>query len=103
MNFDPENKIVKLCADGMQAEATGDLVEAAKQCFEEAWNAAADDFERFTSAHFLARAQTHPQLNLQWNLDALKYAEAMDDEATRGHYPSLYLNIAKSYETLETR
>jgi len=99
MNFDPENRVVKLCAEGMQAEAKGEL-DAAKKCFDEAWSIASDDFERFTAAHFLARAQTDAQLSLQWNLDTLKYANAIDDESTRSHYPSLYLNVAKSYETL---
>nr|WP_294943564.1 hypothetical protein [uncultured Mucilaginibacter sp.] len=99
MNFDPENKVVKLCAQGMQAEAEGKIEEANAR-FKQAWEAATDDFERFTAAHYCARNQPDPLVNLQWNLDALKYADAVNEESLKGHYPSLYLNIAKSYETL---
>lgn len=99
MNFDPENPVVKLCAAGMQAEAEG-KIEEANNCFKQAWEAATNNFEKFTAAHYCARNQPDPLVNLQWNLDALKYAEAIEDESARGHYPSLYLNIAKSYESL---
>ena len=99
MNFDPENKVVKLCALGMQAEAEG-KIEEANACFKQAWDAATNDFERFTAAHYCARNQADPLVNLQWNLDALKYAQAIHDESIKGHYPSLYLNIGKSYENL---
>jgi tetratricopeptide (TPR) repeat protein len=99
MNFDPENKVVQLCAQGMQAEAEG-KIEEANNCFKQAWEAATNDFERFTAAHYCARNQPDPQVNLQWNLDALKYADAIDNAELKTHYPSLYLNIGKSYETL---
>lgn len=99
MNFDPENKVVQLCAKGMQAEAEGNIAEA-NACFMQAWEAASNDFERFTAAHYCARNQRDPLVSLQWNLDSLKYAEAVADATLRAHYPSLYLNIAKSYETL---
>jgi tetratricopeptide (TPR) repeat protein len=99
MNFDPENTVVKLCAQGMQAEAEGEIEEA-NACFKQAWEAATNDFERFIAAHYCARNQPDPLVNLQWNLDALKYAQAIHDESIKGHYPSLYLNIGKSYETI---
>ncbi|MBD1367499.1 hypothetical protein IDJ77_27055 [Mucilaginibacter sp. ZT4R22] len=99
MNFDPENKVVKLCAQGMQAEAEGKIDEA-NACFKQAWDAATNDFERVTAAHYCARNQPNPLINLQWNLDALKYADAIKEDSLKGHYPSLYLNIGKSYENL---
>jgi tetratricopeptide (TPR) repeat protein len=100
MNFDPKNKVVQLCAKGMQAEAGGNIDEA-NACFMQAWEAASNDFERFTAAHYCARNQPDPLVSLQWNLDSLKYVEAVADATLRAHYPSLYLNIAKSYETLQ--
>ena len=99
MKFDPENNVVKLCAQGMNLEAEGNL-EAAHQLFQEAWNAATNDFEAFTAAHFLARNQKNPLDNLKWNLEALHRATAVKEEGMQGHYPSLYLNVGKSYEDL---
>jgi len=99
MKFDPNNPVIQLCATGMQLEAQGKLDEAAAS-FQKAWSLACNDFERFTAAHYVARNQKDPIDNLKWNMDALIYAQAIDNESSKGHYPSLYLNIAKSYETL---
>jgi hypothetical protein len=99
MQFDPDNKVVKLCAEGMQAEAEGKIKEA--HCmFQQAWDIADNDFEAFTAAHYLARNQKDPTDVLKWNLEALNRANKLKDEEFKGHYPSLYLNVGKSYETL---
>jgi len=100
MQFDPENKVIKLCVDGMNAESRGAYDEAVR-LFQSAWDQSANDFERFTSAHYLARNQQAPEDRLKWNLKALGYARAIEDEDMKVHYPSLYLSIAKSYEALE--
>lgn len=99
MQFDPNNKVVKLCAEGMQFEAEGKIDEA-HSLFQQAWDIAADDFEAFTAAHYLARNQKDPADVLKWNLEALKRANAIRGDETKEHYPSLYLNVGKSYETL---
>lgn len=99
MQFDPENRVIKLCVDGMSAEARGARDDAMK-LFQLAWEQSTNDFERFTSAHYLARNQQDPKDGLKWNLQALSFARAIEDEDMRVHYPSLYLNIAKSYEAL---
>lgn len=99
MIFDPNNPVVKLCAQGMQTEAEGNT-EAANKLFAQAWDACTNNFERFTAAHYLARNQPTPQLNLHWNLEALRYARLHDNTETEGHFPSLYLNIGKAYENL---
>ncbi|MGN6569023.1 MAG: tetratricopeptide repeat protein [Flavipsychrobacter sp.] len=99
MKFDPNNPVIQLCATGMQLEAQGKIDEAV-QSFQKAWSLAANDFERFTAAHYVARNQKDPVDNLKWNMDALMYAQAINNNGSTGHYPSLYLNIAKSYETL---
>jgi tetratricopeptide (TPR) repeat protein len=99
MEFDPNNKVVKLCAGGMQAEAEG-KIEAAHQMFQKAWDIAENDFEAFTAAHYLARNQKDPADVLKWNLEALNRANKIKDDQMKGHYPSLYLNVGKSYEAM---
>ena len=99
MQFDPENKVVKLCAEGMQLEAEGNI-EAAHMRFQEAWDIAENDFEAFTAAHYLARNQKDPSDTLKWNIEALNRANLIPDDDMNGHYPSLYLNVGKSYEAL---
>jgi len=99
MQFDPENKVVQLCSQGMQAEAEGKTDEA-HNLFQQAWDIAANDFEKFTAAHYLARAQKDQDNVLEWNLKALNHAFNIKDDGIKGHYPSLYLNVGKSYETL---
>ena len=78
MTFDPENHVVTLCADGMVREGLGEM-DKAKSLFEQTWNEASADFEKFTAAHFVARHQ--PDINAS--------------------YPSLYLNIARCREDLK--
>ncbi|MES2111132.1 MAG: hypothetical protein V4577_20425 [Bacteroidota bacterium] len=99
MQFDPNNKVVKLCADGMQAEAEG-KIEEAHALFQQAWDIAENDFEAFTAAHYLARNQKNPEDVLKWNLESLARANKIADESMNDTYPSLYLNVGKSYEQL---
>ena len=99
MRFDLNNKVVKLCADGMNAEAQGDI-DAAANLFQQAWDAATDDFEKFTAAHYMSRNREDASVELHWNETALDHALAMTDDEARSHYPSLYLNVGRSYEKL---
>lgn len=100
MEFDPNNAVVQLCVKGMTAEGEGSIDEA-KQLFQQAWDAATNNFEAFTAAHYLARNQQDTHVELKWNLEALRLADTLEPDGTKGHYPSLYLNVAKSYETLD--
>jgi tetratricopeptide (TPR) repeat protein len=99
MEFDPENKIIKLCADGMEAEAQG-LEDDALNLFTQAWNDSSTDFEKFTSAHFIARHQKTVSEKLKWDEMALEHAGKVNDESINNSYPSLYLNIGKCHEDL---
>lgn len=99
MEFDPNNAVIKLCVEGMNAEGEGNIGEA-QRLFQHAWDIATNDFEKFTAAHYLARNQKDPNDNLKWNLEALTHADAIKEDGLKGHYPSLYLNVGKSYETL---
>lgn len=99
MEFDPNNPVIQLCIKGMTAEGEGNIAEA-HQLFQQAWDTAANNFEAFTAAHYLARNQKAPNDNLKWNLEALRLAETVPGDSIKGQYPSLYLNVAKAYETL---
>jgi hypothetical protein len=99
MHFDPENKIIKLCADGMMAEGQGQM-ETAKNLFLQAWEESETDFEKFTAAHFVARHQNNISDKLKWDEIALDMASRINDESIKSAYPSLYLNIAKCHEDL---
>nr|WP_294858662.1 hypothetical protein [uncultured Fluviicola sp.] len=100
MQFDPNNKIVKLCAQGMEMEGKGDHEEASKY-FLQAWNEATNEFEKFTAAHYVARHQKSVADKLRWDETALQLALKINDDIIKGTYPSLYLNIAKCYEDLK--
>ncbi len=97
--MDPNNPIVKLCTQGMEAESAGDLAKA-KVCFDQAWTQASNDWEKCVAAHYLARRQTTPEATLHWNEECLRCANAVGDDTVAGFYPSLYLNIGHSNEVL---
>jgi rifampin ADP-ribosylating transferase len=97
--YDPNSKIVKLSAEGMDLEGQGRKDEALKH-FEQAWKEASNDFEKFTAAHYVARHQESVADKLEWDETALQLALKINDETVMGAYPSLYLNIAKGYEDL---
>lgn len=99
MEFDPNNKVVKLCAQGMDMEGKGNP-GAADRLFLQAWNEATNDFERFTAAHYVARHQKTVADKLKWDKTALQLALKINDDTIKATYPSLYLNIAKCYEEL---
>ncbi len=99
MQFDPGNPVIKLCAEGMNSEARGEIANA-KQLFQQAWDISSNDFEKFTSAHYMARHQKNIADKLKWDEMALSIALKIKDESIRTYYPSLYLNIAKCYEDL---
>ena len=50
MEFNPNNHIVKLCLQGMDMEAK-ELPEEASRLFAQAWNEAANDFEKYITAY----------------------------------------------------
>ncbi len=96
--MDPNNPVVKLCAEGMQADSE-DRIDDAHKLFLQAWAARQDDFDACIAAHFVARHRA-PEEMLHWNAVALHHAEAVKDERVHGFYPSLYLNMGWSHEQL---
>jgi hypothetical protein len=99
MEFSPNNNVVKLCIQGMDMEAKGNSEEA-NRLFLQGWNEGTNDFEKFLAAHFVARQQKDVRERLKWLETALHLAGRINDEAVKGAFPSLYLNIAKCYEEL---
>lgn len=99
MEMDTNNPVIKLCADGMQAEAEGRIGDA-HELFTQAWALSTDDYDASIAAHFLARHQKTPEETLKWNKESLYRANAVNDERISGFYPSLYLNLGYSFEVL---
>src|SRR5919199_5291499 len=99
MEFNPQNNIVKLCLQGMDMEERANPQEASR-LFRQAWNEAANDFEKFIAAHFVARHQTNIPDKLSWLKPALEFALKVDNDSVKGAFPSLYSNIASCYEEL---
>lgn len=99
MQFDQENRVIKLCVEGMTREGEGKNEEASR-LFYKAWDTAITDSEKFTAAHYVARQQKNTNDKLYWDKRALDFALKIADESIKKVYPSLYLNIAKGYEDL---
>ena len=99
MEFDPNNPVVKRCLQGMYMEENGKPEEAGS-LFLEAWNEAANDFEKFIAAYYVARYQENISGKLQWLQTALQFALKINDDAVKAAFPALYVNIAKCYEDL---
>jgi tetratricopeptide (TPR) repeat protein len=96
--MDPNNPVVKLCAQGIEVEMKGRRDEA-RALFLQAWALRQDDVDACVAAHYMARHQDTPAETLRWNELALTHANAAAD-SLRSFYPSLYLNLGKSYEDL---
>ncbi|GLX11634.1 hypothetical protein [Microbispora sp. NBRC 16548] len=97
--MDPDNAVVRLCTQGMQAEAEGRDTDA-RNLFQQAWEIAADDYEACIAAHYLARHQSTPQQTLHWNQECLNRADLVGDDRVKGFYASLHVNMAKAYRDL---
>lgn len=99
MEFNPANKIVQRCLQGMAMEDNGKPEEAAK-LFLQAWEEATNDLEKYLAAHYVARHQKNGSDKLKWLEITLQFALKIDSESVKSAFPSLYSNIAKCYEEL---
>ncbi len=97
MEFNPSNNIVKLCLQGMELEGKG-KPEEASGLFLQAWDEAADDFEKFLAAHYVTRHQKNVADKLKWLETSLQLALKINNDYVTGIFSSLYLNIAECYE-----
>lgn len=94
MEFNLNNNVVKLCLQGMGMEEKGKHEEASKLSLQ-AWNEATNDFEKFISAHYVARYQKNASNKLKWLETSLQLALKINNDSVRSAFPSLYSNIAK--------
>lgn len=99
MEFNPNNHTVKLCLQGMALEENG-KTEEASGIFLQAWNEAADDFEKFLAAYYVARHQKSVSDKLKQLETALQSALKIDSDYAKGVLSSLYSKIAGCYEEL---
>jgi hypothetical protein len=99
MEFNPSNSVVKLCLQGM-AEEDRDEPENARKLFAQAWNEAANAFEKYLGAYYVARHQENASDKLKWLETTLQFALKVDDVAATSAFPGLYSSIAKCYEDL---
>lgn len=99
MDFNPNSQVIQLCVQGMQMEEENKPEEASK-LFLQAWNESTNDFEKFTTAYFVARHRKGVADKLNWLQTSLQAALNVNNEGVKGALPSLYSNIAKCYEEL---
>ena len=99
MEFSPFNNVVKLCIQGMDMEEKGSLEDACK-LFQQGWNEATNDFEKFLAAHYIAGSQKIIADKLKWLETMLAHALKVNDSTVISAFPALYTNIAKCYEDL---
>lgn len=97
--MNPDNPVVALCSQGMQAEAEG-RDDDARDLFLQAWKNASDDYEACIAAHYLARHQPTAHDTLHWNRECLERADRVADDRVKGFYASLHLNMAHSHRDL---
>jgi len=97
--MDSHNPVIKFCIAGTQAEFDGRM-QVSCELYQQAWEASRDDYEACIAAHYLARCQESPEDIFYWNQIALKRAQAVNDERITDFYPSLYLNMGRSYELI---
>jgi hypothetical protein len=100
--MDQNNPIIRFCIEGTRAEFEGRLNDA-RLLYQLAWEARADDYDACVAAHYVARFQDTPEETLRWNQVALDHASLVKDGSVKEFYPSLYLNMGHSYETLGNR
>ncbi len=73
MEFSPNHPLIMLLMKGMHLNETGNAEEAAKT-FLQAWNEAAEDFEKSISAWYMASLQTAIPGKIDGYKTALKHA-----------------------------
>ncbi|MEO8482488.1 MAG: hypothetical protein ABI634_09785 [Acidobacteriota bacterium] len=74
--------------------------DEARSLFLQAWELRQNDVDACIAAHYIARHQDTPAETLRWNELALTHAISASTDSIRSFFPSLYLNLGKSYEDL---
>lgn len=99
MEFSPSNNIVRHCLQGMMQEEKGNVDEAAR-LFNQAWNEASHDLEKFLASYHISRVQANTTDKIKWTETALEIAGTLNDATVKAAFPLLYSNMANAYEKL---
>jgi rifampin ADP-ribosylating transferase len=83
----------------MGAEDKGEPEEATRLLLQ-AWNEAANDFEKYIAAYFGARHQDTVADKLKWLETAVLHATKVNSVAATSAFPNLYSKIAECYEEI---
>jgi hypothetical protein len=97
--MDINNSIVQLSLQGMRVEFEH-RVEDARALYGQVWDVRTDDYDACIAAHYVARFHDSAEESLRWNQIALEHANTVNDGRVNDFYPSLYLNLGRSYELL---
>lgn len=97
--MDIYNPVINLCLKGTQAEFDRRKADACR-FYQRAWEAVTDDYEACIAAHYMARCKDSAQEILYWNQKSLELANKVNDDRVKDFFPSLYLNLGRSYELL---
>lgn len=94
------NPVIKLCSEGMKAESKNKIDDALK-LYLKAWKIKRNNYDAAIVAHYIARHQKNPEEKLRWNQEALDRANLVKTEKVMSFYPSLFVNLGISYESLK--
>ena len=87
----------ELCIAGTQAEFER-RIDDARRLFQQALDAAADDYDEAIAAHYIGHLEADPRRALAWHLRALE--AAYRDERTEEFRASLHVALGGCYEAL---
>jgi hypothetical protein len=76
--MDLNNPVIRRCIQGSQVESQGHF-DQARACYQQAWEAAQDDYAACIAAHYQAQLQEDPTVSLHWNQVALEKAQSAGD------------------------
>ncbi|WP_297638725.1 NAD(+)--rifampin ADP-ribosyltransferase [uncultured Clostridium sp.] len=97
--FNPKNKIIRLCMQGMGMSEKG-ACEEGREIFFQALEESKDEFEKFMVAYNVAKYEKDSLSRLEWMEKALQYAKDSNDDTVKTAFPGIYLSISKCYEEL---
>jgi tetratricopeptide (TPR) repeat protein len=99
MEFNLHSINTRLLLQGMAKEDSGRHREA-ENLYQQAWDEAVNDLEKFIAAHYIARTQPDAQGRLKWYEAALIMGQKINSVAVRSALPSLYMHIAACYDEM---
>jgi hypothetical protein len=97
--MDLSRPAIALCAEGTRLEFAKQIDEA-RQRFAEAWQCAADDYEKCIAAHYVGHLAQTPAEAIFWHQTALDHASGSDASLVESFMPSLYVNLVNAHEQL---